>query len=225
MSVELTFYRDLLGDIKVRVRQAQQKAALSANLEMLLIYWDIGRMIAARQKLEGWGAGVFPRLAADLKNELPEEKGFSLRNLKLMVQFHQEYPDVFPIGQPAVAQLGAPPVPQLADAGLVWKIGQQTAARLPWFRIVGKISEPIDKPRSAGWLAAVPVLRAKGPHLTQPRATPWVLRRKPLRAESPAQPRADGPRLQSSISRDADTQGVALGRDGSRRWRWEGGRP
>ncbi len=108
MSAELTFYRDLLGDIKVRVRQAQQKAALSANLEMLLMYWDIGRMIATRQKLEGWGAGVLPRLAADLKNELPEEKGFSLRNLKLMVHFHQEYPDVFPVGLPPLKLCNGP---------------------------------------------------------------------------------------------------------------------
>ena len=66
------FYRDLLGDIKTRVRHAQHRAVLSANAEMILMYWDIGRMIAARQKEEGWGAGVIPWLAADLKNELPE---------------------------------------------------------------------------------------------------------------------------------------------------------
>ncbi len=41
----------------------------------------------------------------DLKNELPEEKGFSLRNLKLMVQFYQSYREGFTIGQRAVAQL------------------------------------------------------------------------------------------------------------------------
>ena len=50
---ELTFYRDLLGDIKTRVRQGQYRAALSANAEMLFMYWDIGRMIDARQKEEG----------------------------------------------------------------------------------------------------------------------------------------------------------------------------
>lgn len=44
---------------------------------MIRLYWDIGRLIAARQEQEGWGAGVVPRLAVDLKNELPEEKGFS----------------------------------------------------------------------------------------------------------------------------------------------------
>lgn len=105
MSTEISLYRNLLGDIKVRVRRAQRKAALSANAEMILMYWDIGRLIAARQKEEGWGAGVIPRLAVDLKDELPEEKGFSETNLKRMVQFSAEYPDLMAIGARAVPQL------------------------------------------------------------------------------------------------------------------------
>jgi predicted nuclease of restriction endonuclease-like (RecB) superfamily len=118
---ELSLYSELLGDIKTRVRQAQHRAALSANAEMIRLYWDIGCMIAVRQEREGWGAGVLPRLAVDLKNELPEEKGFSLRNLKLMVQFYRAYPEHLAIGQRTVAQLmepsksaeiGQPPVAQ-----------------------------------------------------------------------------------------------------------------
>jgi len=121
-SPELTVYRDLLGDIKTRVRQAQHRAALSANAEMVLLYWDIGRMIAARQEQEGWGAGVLPRLAVDLKNELPEEKGFSLRNLKLMVQFYRAYPEHLEIGQRAVAQL--------MHASSTAEIGQPSVAQI-----------------------------------------------------------------------------------------------
>jgi len=74
-------------------------------------------MIAARQEEEGWGAGVIPRLAADLKNELPGVKGFSERNLKVMVQFFEAYSLEAPIGQRAVAQLAhsgeSPPSPVL----------------------------------------------------------------------------------------------------------------
>lgn len=51
---ELTIYHELLGEIKVRVRQAQIKAALSANAKMILMYWDIGRMIADRQAEQGF---------------------------------------------------------------------------------------------------------------------------------------------------------------------------
>jgi predicted nuclease of restriction endonuclease-like (RecB) superfamily len=109
---ELTFYRDLLGEIKIRIRQAQHRAALSANAEMILMYWDIGRLIAARQKQEGWGSGVIPRLATDLKNELPEQKGFSERNIGYMIRFAREY-GAPPILQQPVAKIGAQSAPQL----------------------------------------------------------------------------------------------------------------
>ena len=123
MKQEVAIYRDLLADIKARIRAAQHRAALSANAEMVLLYWDIGRLIAARQEHEGWGAGVIPRLAVDLKNELPEEKGFSERNIKLMVQFFKTYPDNFELGQPSVAQIASEHPPR--------SIGQRAVAPLP----------------------------------------------------------------------------------------------
>lgn len=120
---ELLLYKNLLADIKNRVRKAQHRAALTANAEMILMYWDIGRMISERQKKEGWGAGVIPRLAVDLKNELPEEKGFSETNLKRMVQFSLEYSNLF--------VNGAQPAPQLmsdlnkddsySDSDAIWQ--------------------------------------------------------------------------------------------------------
>jgi hypothetical protein len=48
-------------------------------------------MIDQRQRQEGWGAGIIPRLAVDLHNELPEMKGFSERNLKRMLAFYRAY--------------------------------------------------------------------------------------------------------------------------------------
>lgn len=104
-ELELTVYRELLAGIKYRVRAAQQKAALSANAAMLLMYWDVGRMIADRQAKQGWGAKVIPRLSVDLKNELPEEKGFSPANLKRMVKFCCEYPELSRMGAPPVRQI------------------------------------------------------------------------------------------------------------------------
>ncbi|OYU84267.1 MAG: hypothetical protein CFE24_07210 [Flavobacterium sp. BFFFF2] len=91
MSNELNIYSDLLVGIKNRVRQGQIKAYLAVNTELLATYWDIGKMIHERQQLEGWGKGVIPRLAIDLKNELSEVKGFSERNINYMLKFYQEY--------------------------------------------------------------------------------------------------------------------------------------
>ena len=107
MTTDLTLYADLLGDIKGRIRQAQVQATISANAEMIHMYWDIGRLITERQQREGWGTGVLRRLSLDLKSDLAEVKGFSERNIKLMTQFWREYPDLMAIGQRPVAQLGS----------------------------------------------------------------------------------------------------------------------
>lgn len=106
MMNNIEFYSSLLSDVKGRIRQAQLKATLSANAEMIALYWDIGRIINERQQEKGWGAGVIRQLSQDLHNELPDLKGFSARNLKLMAQFYREYPDLMTIGQRLVAQLG-----------------------------------------------------------------------------------------------------------------------
>ena len=98
-------YSNLLRDIKARIRQAQIKATLAANTEMITMYWDIGRMIQERQDHEGWGTAVIPHLSRDIRNELPEEKGFSERNIKRMLRFYREYPNILPIMPQAVAQL------------------------------------------------------------------------------------------------------------------------
>lgn len=47
-------------------------------------------MIHERQQQEGWGKGIIPRLAIDLKNELSDVKGFSERNILRMLTFYRE---------------------------------------------------------------------------------------------------------------------------------------
>lgn len=103
-KTSLVLYGNLLSDIKTRIRQAQVKATLSANAEMVAMYWDVGKMIYERQQHEGWGTGVIPRLAKDIRNELPKVKGFSERNIGYMIRFAREYGDPV-ILQQAVAKL------------------------------------------------------------------------------------------------------------------------
>jgi hypothetical protein len=102
--MEIKFYHSLLEDIKIRIRKSQIKAALSVNAEMIALYFDIGKLINQLQNEQGWGATVTARLANDIKNELPEMKGLSKRNLLLMVQFYNEYGES-PIVKQAVSQL------------------------------------------------------------------------------------------------------------------------
>lgn len=105
MTTSLFHYTDLLTLVKQRIGQGQTRAVQAANAELISLYWDMGRMIHERQQQEGWGAGVIPRLERDIRNELSEVRGFSERNIKLMVQFYREYPALLSIGQRPVAQL------------------------------------------------------------------------------------------------------------------------
>ncbi len=118
--MKVTNYISFFSNIKQKIREAQVKATLSANAQMIQMYWDIGKMISEKQKVEGWGASIISKLSSDLKSEMSELRGFSERNLWRMLQFANEYlilpqpvaelqksinQDIT-IGQQSVAQLG-----------------------------------------------------------------------------------------------------------------------
>jgi len=77
-------YAGWLAELKGRIHNAQQRAALAVNREPVALYWQIGRDILTAQADQGWGAKVIDRLAHDLRAAFPEMKGFSPRNLKYM---------------------------------------------------------------------------------------------------------------------------------------------
>ncbi|WP_027389478.1 PDDEXK nuclease domain-containing protein [Chrysiogenes arsenatis] len=87
-------YSSWLSELKTRIHEAQQRATLAVNRELLLLYWQIGRDILERQAAQGWGAKVIELLAHDLRNHFPEMKGFSPRNLKYMRAFAKAWPDL-----------------------------------------------------------------------------------------------------------------------------------
>ena len=97
-------YGLFLEDLKTRIRQERLKAVFSANAAMILMYWDIGKLILERQEEQGWGAKIIDRLSHDLKKAFPQMSGFSPRNLKYMRKFAESWPDK-EIVQAALAQI------------------------------------------------------------------------------------------------------------------------
>lgn len=135
-------YETFLLDLKQRIRTAQVRAAIAVNRELVLLYWQIGREILARQHQQGWGAKVIAILAKDLQKEFPEIKGFSTRNLNYMRAFADAYPDE--------------------------AIVQQAAAQIPWFHncvLLDKVKDPqqrlwyAQKTIEQGWSRNVLVLQ------------------------------------------------------------------
>jgi predicted nuclease of restriction endonuclease-like (RecB) superfamily len=136
-------YATMWRAIKTRIRTAQLKATLSANREMILLYWDVGRMVSERQDREGWGTAVVPRLARDIRNDMPEVKGFSERNIGRMIAFFRAYPDPAAILPQPVAKLsdkhGGTPSASLT---------QQLVAELPWGHnivLMEKVKDPATR--------------------------------------------------------------------------------
>lgn len=140
-------YPALLKEVKYRIRQAQIKASMSANAEMVLMYWDVGRIVATRQETEGWGASIIPRLSKDIRNDLPEMKGFSERNMDRMLAFYREY-NRLTISPTPLAKLSGEnpsvfspmPLAKIPEAHLESKI-REILLRLPWAHNVTLLRE------------------------------------------------------------------------------------
>jgi predicted nuclease of restriction endonuclease-like (RecB) superfamily len=114
-----------------RIRQLGERRVYKLkefdNRELVLLYWQIGRDILARQAEQGWGAKVIDRLAADLRTAFPDMKGFSPRNLKYMRAFAEVWPDE--------------------------SFVQEVLAQLPWYHQLALLDK-LPGPETRKWYAA-----------------------------------------------------------------------
>jgi predicted nuclease of restriction endonuclease-like (RecB) superfamily len=86
-------YAPWLVHLKKNIAEARLRAAVAANAQMVMVYWEIGRGILVRQSSQGWGSKVIERLSEDLRVAYPEMTGFSVRNLRYMRSFAEAWPD------------------------------------------------------------------------------------------------------------------------------------
>jgi predicted nuclease of restriction endonuclease-like (RecB) superfamily len=90
-KIETTEYNDFIIDIKQKIQIAQIKAHIQVNTRLLKLYWDIGNMIASKQKLSSWGDSFIKNMSEDLQKEFPNLKGFSSTNIKYMKKWYLFY--------------------------------------------------------------------------------------------------------------------------------------
>lgn len=142
-------YAKFLEGLKNRIRQAQVKAALSVNRELIALYWHIGRSIVERQRAEGWGRSVVDRLAMDLQQEFPGMTGFSPRNVWRMRAFYLAWTEEV-LAQSA-RESGRPIPPQLV-AELDGQSLPRAVAEIPWGHNVWLL-EKLKDPAVRLWYA------------------------------------------------------------------------
>ena len=54
---------------------------MSANAQLIELYWQLAQEIIDRQKETEWGDGIIDQLSSDLRLSFPDLKGFSHRGL------------------------------------------------------------------------------------------------------------------------------------------------
>lgn len=74
------------------LEQTQVRLITSVNADLLFHYWKVGHFILYLQEKNGWGAKVIDKLSQAIRQQYPDKKGYSARNLTYMCQFAKAYP-------------------------------------------------------------------------------------------------------------------------------------
>lgn len=98
-------YVQWLSELKQRYRQSQAKAAVHVNHGMLEFYWSLGKDIVALKAESKWGSDFYNQLSIDLKQTFPQQKGFSVTNLKYVKRWYLFYYEQIIIRQQVIDEL------------------------------------------------------------------------------------------------------------------------
>jgi predicted nuclease of restriction endonuclease-like (RecB) superfamily len=80
-------------DIIQLIKQSRTNAIRAVNAELINLYWSIGEHISKKLKKSEWGDSVVLELAKYIRQNEPEIKGFSDKNIWRMKQFYEAYKD------------------------------------------------------------------------------------------------------------------------------------
>lgn len=133
-------YKSWLGQIKQQIQQAQIKAAIVVNKELLSLYWLIGKEIAEKESNSNWGDGLIEQLSIDLLKAFPEIKGFSRTNLFYIKKWYLFYTQNTVQNsittslkrKPSKAIIVPQPVGQLTQTSSINQKVPQLVGQIPW---------------------------------------------------------------------------------------------
>lgn len=94
-------FKEVIENIKVEIKNTQLRVAMSANIDLINMYFRLGKILNENYK---YGNKFIDEISIELKLEFPNATGFSVRNLKYMKKFYLEYKDN-ELMQQAVAQV------------------------------------------------------------------------------------------------------------------------
>ena len=147
-------YTQWRKDIEQLIDTAKLHTALNVNVGTLTLYWNIGKSILQKQEQEGWGKQVIEQLSKDLISRYPDDRGYSVRNLRYMKRFASAYPD-FPILQVPLAELKELPILQATLAELEnegREFVQVPLAQISWYHHISLLPKVKDEAQRAYYI-------------------------------------------------------------------------
>ena len=86
------------------IEQRKNNVFAKINEELILMYLEVGKFLYDLQQSSKYGDKITTKAAEFMKNNYPNIKGFTKRNIERMVQFYKTYKDD-EIATPMVTQL------------------------------------------------------------------------------------------------------------------------
>ncbi len=84
-------YTEAVRMIKEAILNSQYEAGKLVNGHQLMLYYGIGKYISTNSREGFWGKGAIDLISNRLDKELPGLRGFSVRNLRYMRTFYEEW--------------------------------------------------------------------------------------------------------------------------------------
>jgi predicted nuclease of restriction endonuclease-like (RecB) superfamily len=90
-NIESAIYREATLKIKTAILQSRYRTATNANVDLLNLYYSIGKYISANTRSGKWGTGAIDEISRQLQGEISGLHGFSPTNMKNMRIFYEQW--------------------------------------------------------------------------------------------------------------------------------------
>lgn len=81
------------GNVWKMIKKSKHNSLKSINMELINLYWNIGKYIDEKVEKSNWGESIVKELSNYLLEKRPTLKGFSDKNIWRMKQFYSTYKD------------------------------------------------------------------------------------------------------------------------------------
>lgn len=81
------------NQILLLIKEAKNRVYAKANKELVLLYFNVGKVVSEKVNTGNWGDNTVQELADFIASEQPELTGFNRRGLYRMKQFYETYSD------------------------------------------------------------------------------------------------------------------------------------